>query len=368
MSNDISIFSFFSGSGFLDLGFEKADFKICFVNELKSSFLDAYKYSRKVLGIHPPKYGYSGESVENYLSGEDAIYLKSCMLKEKEDHNIVGFIGGPPCPDFSVGGKNRGRHGDNGKLSGIYIDLICNNHPDFFVFENVKGLWRTKRHREFFEELKARLSDHGYIMSEKLVNSIEYGVPQDRDRIILFGVQKSSLQQGSPIESFNWNLKKRYNKEDVFNLPWPNSNPLNQNIKLSSSLPKELTVDYWFKKNDVENHPNSKDQFKPRAGLEKFLRIEEGDDSKKSFKRLHRNRYSPTVCYGNNEVHLHPTLPRRISVAEALALQSLPSNFELPSSMTLSDKFKTVGNGVPFLLAKGLAETIKYFIEKSMEV
>ena len=90
--------------------------------------------------------------------------------------------------------------------------------------------------------------------------------------------------------------------------------------------------------------------------------IEEGDVSKKSYKRLHRWRYSPTVAYGNNEVHLHPYKERRLSAAEAMALQTLPKDFELPADMSLTDKFKTIGNGVPFLLANGIAKTIDDFL------
>ena len=91
--------------------------------------------------------------------------------------------------------------------------------------------------------------------------------------------------------------------------------------------------------------------------------IEEGDVSKKSYKRLHRWRYSPTVAYGNNEVHLHPYRVRRISAAEALSLQTLPKEFELPPHMTLTNKFKTIGNGVPYLLSYGIAATIKDYLE-----
>jgi DNA (cytosine-5)-methyltransferase 1 len=127
-------------------------------------------------------------------------------------------------------------------------------------------------------------------------------------------------------------------------------------------IPAELTVEYWFKKNNVEQHPNANHYFTPRAGLSKFEVIEEGDDLKKSYKRLHRWRYSPTAAYGNNEVHLHPYKSRRISAAEALAIQSLPENFVIPDNITLSDMFKTIGNGVPYLAAKGLAETIFDFI------
>ena len=68
--------------------------------------------------------------------------------------------------------------------------------------------------------------------------------------------------------------------------------------------------------------------------------------------------------HGNNEVHLHPYKPRRISAAEALAIQSLPKNFIIPEHISLSNMFKTIGNGVPYLAAKGLVETISVFIEK----
>ena len=89
--------------------------------------------------------------------------------------------------------------------------------------------------------------------------------------------------------------------------------------------------------------------------------IDEGDDSKKSYKRLHRWRYSPTVAYGNNEVHLHPYSTRRLSVAEAMAIQSLPAWFELPNDVSLSAKFKMVGNGVPYLMALEIATKIAIY-------
>lgn len=355
--NNLSVFSFFSGAGFLDLGFEMSDFKICFVNELKPSFLSAYRYSREVLHLPVPKYGYSADNVEIFLSGEPLNRLKRQIEQERSSKCLVGFIGGPPCPDFSVGGKNRGRHGDNGRLSGIYANLICQCKPDFFVFENVKGLWRTKQHRLFFEELKCQFQASDYLTTESLLNAIEFGVPQDRERIILFGIRNELLSSKDDIKYFNWNKKKIYDKEEVLNRKWPG-----KNTNSSILPPNELTVDYWFNKNKVDMHQNSKDCFVPRAGIKKFMEIDEGDDSKKSYKRLHRNRYAPTMCFGNNEVHIHPTQPRRISVSEALALQSMPKEFVLPPDMTLTDKFKTTGNGVPYLLSKGIAETIRDFL------
>lgn len=362
-----SIFSFFSGSGFLDLGFEMSGFSIDLVNEYSRAFIHAYQYSRQRMGIAEPKYGYQNFDVNEYLSFR-ADELRQYIADERAAGNLVGFIGGPPCPDFSVAGKQRGREGDNGRLSLSYIRLIIDQHPDFFLFENVKGLWKTAKHRAFYEELKLMLADAGYRMSNRLTNSIEFGAPQDRDRILLFGISRESFPNLAMF-NFPWKRHIIYDWKHIRNLHWPQTEVFAEDSErvCPTDIPLELTVQYWFDKNDVTHHPNACDCFVPRQGLKKMLVVEEGDVSKKSHKRLHRWRYSPTVAYGNNEVHLHPYHARRLTVAEALSLQSLPKEFVLPPDMSLTDKFKTTGNGVPFLMAKGIATTIREYLNEIAE-
>ena len=372
MNDKIGIFSFFAGAGFLDLGFEKTNrFETLFVNEYHKSFTNIYIGARKKLGIVPPQFGYQVGDITENLTSLNSFWLLDNIKEARKNHNLIGFIGGPPCPDFSVAGKNRGQNGENGKLTGTYIELICRAKPDFFLFENVKGLYRTTKHRAFFESIKLRLINEGYYITEKLINAIEYGAPQNRERIILVGFQRNvltdlgfNLNGSSLIKNFNWSKNTLYKADKVLNLNWPG---LEKFVKDSvkpcpSNIPIELTVEHWFKKNNVDNHLNSNHFFTPRAGLEKFKIIDEGDDLKKSYKRLHRWRYSPTAAYGNNEVHLHPYKERRISAAEALAIQSLPKEFEIPENISLSDMFKTIGNGVPYLAAQGLANNILDFI------
>ena len=362
----LKIFSFFSGSGFLDLGFEKNGFDIDLVNEFHGPFMHAYQYSREQMGLRKPQFGYFNIDINEFLS-DRADELKGYLAKAREDGSLVGFIGGPPCPDFSVAGKNRGRDGDNGKLSLSYVQLIITMKPDFFLFENVKGLWRTARHREFYEELKRKLFHAGYSTTERLTNALEYGAPQDRDRILLFGVQKDLLgeqRKGNALLGFDWQKYQSYTLSDIRSFPWPETTAFAEGSVTGcpEGVPESLTVEYWFRQNDVENHPNANDYFTPRGGITKMKDIDEGDDSKKSYKRLHRWRYSPTVAYGNNEVHLHPYKVRRLSAAEALALQTLPKEFALPDDMTLTNKFKTIGNGVPYLLSSGIAKTIRDYL------
>jgi DNA (cytosine-5)-methyltransferase 1 len=363
----MKIFSFFAGIGFLDLGFEMAGFDIAYVNEIGSSFLGGYQYSRSQMKLSQPDYGYDLCDAASLLESERVEKLRDLLIDAKKDGSFVGFIAGPPCPDFSVGGKNKGSGGENGKLTETYVELVCRYQPDFFLFENVKGLWSTAKHRLFYDRMRSRLEQNGYLIIDSLINALEYGVPQSRERAIAIGFRSDlvPMRSSDELESkFPWDKNKLFSIDKIQSYPWARTDPFQENSSLTcpAGIPVSLTVQHWFEKNDVKHHPNSHHCFTPRAGLVRFLSVLEGDDSKKSYKRLHRWRYSPTACYGNNEVHLHPYQARRISVAEALAIQSLPPEFELPAKMSLTDMFKSVGNGVPFLAAKGLATTISEFL------
>lgn len=352
------VFSWFAGAGFLDLGFEHVGYKVQFVNEAYSPFLRGYCYARTNMSqkSDPPKYGHHLCSAEEFLN-EQKENLKA-FVADAQKQGLVGFIGGPPCPDFSVAGKNAGSAGKHGNLSQVYVDLVCQHQPDFFLFENVKGLVSNKAHKQFFNKLVAQLVSAGYACDWRLVNAIQYGVPQDRWRVILLGFKETTK-----IHKFSWDtpwsadkLLKASQWPQVWNFELDIEKPCPDGIYQS------LTVEHWFRKNDVLTHPNAQDFLTPKSL--KIWDTPEGYVAKKSCKRLHRWRYSPTACYGNNEVHLHPYKARRLSVAEALAIQSLPKEFTLPVyGMTLTDKFKTVGNGVPYLMARGIAESISKFLQ-----
>lgn len=353
-----SILSFFTGAGFLDLGFEHAGFSVDMVNEYCPTFLEGYRHSRKVLGSPLPKYGHHLGSLEDFFSDEYADRLSAIIADIRRSGKKVGMVGGPPCPDFSIAGKNAGYEGDNGRLTVAYFDLIKACRPDFFVFENVAGLWKTHHHRPFYDHMKETLLEAGFTLHDRLINAVSYGVGQDRQRIFLVGVLGDGL-----ADDFPWGISMRYDPS-ILKLKWPKTDRFVEGamseFPADKGLPRDLTVQHWFEQNDVSNHPNALMSFKPVSA--RIREVEEGDVKRKSFKRLHRWRYGPTAAYGNNEVHLHPYLPRRISVAEALAIQSLPKEFELPDDMPLSYAFKTIGNGVPYLAAKGLGDSVSRYL------
>lgn len=357
----------------MDLGFEDTGYHIAFVNEFNKPFMEAYQYARSEMNYPNPLHGYYLGDINDLRCGNAKKMLHQYISEDRARSRLIGFIGGPPCPDFSVAGKNKGIAGANGRLTISFKRLILQEMPDFFVFENVKGLASTKKHKEEFKKIKAAFKRKNYVLTERLINSLEYGAPQDRYRIILIGVRADLLAETYKkakriLSTFDWEGTKKYKLETISKLKWPQSSPFKGESVLVApkDIIPELTVEYWFRKNRVYEHLNAKDVFNAKA-IQRFKTIPEGDVSRKSFKRLHRWRYAPTAAYGNNEVHLHPYKERRLSVSEALAIQSLPAKFVIKPELTLTQKFKMVGNGVPYLMSYAIAGGLKAFLEQQLE-
>lgn len=392
-SSKISIYSFFSCSGFLDLGFELAEgrpFRLRMANEIDPNFRQCYRYARLHLNtpINVTEDFIFENSIEDFIlrkglpkKNKTTIYdrFNTLLSEDRKCGNLIGFIGGPPCPDFSVAGKNLGQKGDVGPLSSRYIKLILQEKPDFFLFENVKGLYSSSKHRAYFDYISRQLNVD-YLIDPQVVNALWYKVPQHRERLIMIGVKKSLFPDFNKHlfhAALSWESFQPFRKI-VHRKKWPQAMPYTGNADLAwpRNSPtgekydyiKELTVKFCWEKGRVTEHPNQQNQTKPRqASIAKFRTIPEGSSTGKSYHRLNRFKYAFTAAYGHNEVPLHPWEPRRISVAEALATQSLPFDFSFPPDMGISALFKAVGNGVPFVMAKGLSSMIYRFLADNLQ-
>ena len=363
----VPLLSFFTGGGFLDIGFEQAGFEVVWTNEINTAFAEMHNH-----GMKSWLNSFDGVQRDATISNRNSITdLRSneVMAEAFGAHlpPIFGIIGGPPCTDFSVAGRNGGAEGEHGKLTQVFVDLVCSIRPDFFVMENVPGLSRTKKHRRFFASIVEQLEHPsvGYLTGQRILSSLEFGVPQDRDRLFVVGISSSLVENAigvSPIPGdeswFPWPMPTFPGAKK---LPWPSESPFGDEPSYPERVPLELTVYPLLCGPPAPTSlSNGLEAFNPYSP--KFWKIPEGDSSGKSFKRLHRYKYSPTAWYGNNEVHLHPWEPRRLSVREALRIQTVPDTYVLPSEFSLSAKFKMICNGVPCRLARCLAEALSNFI------
>lgn len=378
MKNKIDIISLFSGGGFLDIGFMNQGFQVNAAIEFHEAFVDSYNYGLNSYVKKSQKEVFKSGLVThlNIPSPSNATDLLVQNKLIKSYNQITGIIGGPPCQDFSNGGRNMGVEGDRGKLIYTYRDIVKKVNPLFIFFENVAGLYRNKTHQNEFFNLKNDL-EQDYTLWYEIINALDYGIPQDRARLALVGFRKDVVRK--MIDSgykfvtesyeghldelvFRWPRKKFANAKNLkWPKPWEFGSVVNEDeVKRIPEFYKPLLINNAFAKL-YEDTPNQNDCFNPYSS--KFKAILEGDTSGKSFKRLHRFRYSPTVAYGNNEVHLHPTEARRISVREALRIQSVPDNYILPKEISLTDKFKLISNGVPTKKAELIAVEIRRTME-----
>ncbi|MBK8380604.1 MAG: DNA cytosine methyltransferase [Ignavibacteria bacterium] len=360
--NKIPILSFYSGGGFLDMGFEQAGFETVWTNEFDKDFAKLHAAGitswRKSQGNGIKAEIFNTKSITEVSSKE---IIAEAFPEGKPDN--FGMIGGPPCQDFSMNGSLKGFEGDRGKLTTLYFDKILELKPTFFVMENVTGLTKRKDTKNFMQTLLKRVEKEYFVDHEKL-NALEFGVPQFRERIFFVGIKKTKLDEKIVSQSpfgkwFPFPVNKTYqNAATKYN--WGKQTEFGRTLTKPKDLPLELCVESCLVSTRKINSIANANEFFNLYVTEKFLEaIDEGETNRPSFKRLHRFKYSPTACYGNNEVHLHPYKNRRLSVRETLRIQGVPDEYVLPAKSPLSKKFKMIGNGVPVPLAKALADKLK---------
>lgn len=365
LNQHIPVLSFFTGGGLLDIGFEEAGFDIAWTNELDPAFASLYAVGLTSWRQHhrPDAPAATISHVGSLLDLTPAEIVTQAFPAGVPP--LFGIIGGPPCQDFSIAGTRQGIEGARGKISPAYCKIINDLRPAFFVFENVSGLLE-KKHRAEFDKIRADFNRQ-YITDFAKLNALDYGVPQSRERLIMIGLRRDLVKAptigifSDELPSVGWAKwsSEQSHAEIRRQFTWPGVEPKDTTpLPPTNAQQLELCVsNCLLTKADIDNKvANGHDRFNLIS--EKPAKTPEGLVANRSFKRLHRYRYSPTACYGNNEVHLHPFEDRRLSVREVLRIQGVSEHYKLPEGAPLSVKFKMIGNGVPVPMANGVARTI----------
>ena len=319
------VVSFFAGCGGLDLGFEQAGFQVVWANELDQSVRDTY------IRNHP--------NTKLVLSDINNV-------RPEEIPDCDGFIGGPPCQSWSVAGKQRGLNDERGRLFLTYIDFIKEKKPKFFLIENVKGMLDTK-FSDVFQDFINLLSSAGYDVKWKLLDAVNYSIPQNRERVFLIG------------------FRKELNVNYEFPLP-TSSEP----VTLSKAI-GDITED------PVRYSGMEKVVVNTQRSNHDVLATDFGSFYYRGNRRRGWQQPSFTIHATADNIQLHPSSPkmmfyghenwdfqkdkmsqyRRLSVRECARIQTFPDSFIFDSD-DIKATYKMIGNAVPPRLGKCLAQSI----------
>ena len=322
------------------------------------------------------------KTVINSEIGENTINdIFNRIDENRKGKDVDIIIGGPPCQAYSLIGRSRDPEGmvndSRNFLYLEYIKFLRKYRPKLFVFENVLGLLSTQR-GEIFNEMRYRFREAGYNIDYRVLNSKDFGVLEDRKRIILIGWREDIDFQYPEFKV----KKSKYCIKDLFeDLPSITSGKFN-NIYVSEA-------NECLKKTHIRKDWNVLSQHESRPNNERDLRIyrmyiETWNNEKRKMKYnelpeeliTHSNKHSfldrfnivryDGICHTvvahigkDGHYYIHPDINqnRSISVREAARIQSFPDDYYFETSRTAA--FKQIGNAVPPLMAEEIAKVIK---------
>jgi DNA (cytosine-5)-methyltransferase 1 len=321
----LSLASLFAGAGGLDLGFKKAGFKVPWANEYDKSIWDTYEKNHAKTKL-------DRRSIVN--------------IQPNEIPNVDGFIGGPPCQSWSEAGALRGIGDHRGQLFFEYLRLIEAKRPAFFLAENVSGILFS-RHNKALSKILSGFTSIGYNVSYGLLSANDYGVAQDRERVIIVGY---STAFGKVFDPPKANTSKPCLKDVIWDLrgsavPAAPGNKANSKIKFPNH---EYMIGGFSSMYMSRNRVRSWDQpsFTIQAGGRHAPLHPQAP------KMIHVGKDEYSFVQGKSELY------RRLSVREAARIQAFPDNFIFYYN-NIADGYKMIGNAVAVDFAYALAKKIK---------
>ena len=406
----MQIIDLFSGAGGLTEGFRK-EFKIikhvekenaaCETLRLRDSFyyfsnhnmIDKYydflkgKISeKKIYSVVPEKILKKTLNIEiNNKNIQSIFHEIDQELNRKE--NITGIIGGPPCQAYSTIGRSRNASKKSKDkriyLYKYYIRFLKKYKPTFFVFENVKGLlsFRDTNNELLFPKIQKEFEQAGYNLEFRVINAADFGVPQMRERIIIFGAKKiySRLPQ-TFFKNFEAMKEKSLTVKEAFTgLPKLNAGQTNN---MYTNKVSDIEKKYYRKNNEIQltqniSRPNNANDLKiykiVAEAKQKGINLRY-DELKKElithkntrefldrYKALPWDGPSHTIVAhiakdGNHYIHPDVTQNRSITVREAARIQGFPDDYFFENSRTAA--YTQIGNAVPPMLSKKIAKAV----------
>lgn len=340
-----NVIDLFCGAGGLSLGFQQAGFNILGGVDFQQDAINTYKHN----------------FINSIPICGDISSITDEQIVEIYGESVDVIIGGPPCQGFSAGNRQQIENDPRNKLFFEFIRFVKVLNPKAVVIENVKQIL-TKDNGFAKNKIFEILEELDYTVDVKVLNANDYGVPQKRSRALFVGIKKE-------YGNFKYLPKKVEHivtvKEaigELYNFENTSNNILT--VEPITDFQKYVRSSNNKVLNNEKKYPNNRVQermsYVPQGGNWKDVPPELWDVQRtnrhsSAYKRLDENEPSITIDTGHMN-YFHPIYNRVPTVRESARLQSFPDNFEFCGSMT--SQFRQVGNAVPPLMAKAVAEII----------
>ena len=346
-----SILDLFSGAGGFSYGIEKnSHFKTAVAVDFNENALKTFKYNMP--------------DSEILLGDITDSAVKTELIKKSKNHEVNMIIGGPPCQGFSLKGKKLGLSDPRNYLFREYLSIVETLLPEVFIIENVKALLSTSA-GWFKNQILERITQLGYFVDYGVLTASDFGVPQTRERAVFICCKSKKISLPKATIS-----KVVTVRDAISDLAYLNSGE----GEFEQAYTTDANSDYQKKMRNnskkLYNHKASNhaqiaikklEMIPPECGKEHLPKELLGNQKfSGTWGRLKWDFPSPTIdtrfdaC--SNGTNNHPFLNRAITPREAARLQSFDDSFVfLGSKVAIRQQ---IGNAVPPLLAKAIADTI----------
>lgn len=318
MHKKYKIASLFAGIGGIDYGFQYAGADPIWANEIDK---------------------YCGMTFKANHKSTDLIIDDICNVKGKCIPKVDILTGGFPCQPFSIAGYRKGFEDDRGNMFFQIMRLVDemadnNNKPRVIFLENVKNL-KTHDNGNTFKVIKEKLEEHGYYVTEQVLNTCEYGnLPQNRERIFILAFEK---------------------EQDFNNFKWPHKIKLTNTIDKVVDWNAEANKKYLYE-SDKKCFDLLKNNIKDKNTIYQYRRVYVRENKGGVCPTLTANMgmggHNVPLILGNNDKI------RKLFPIECLMLQGFPKDFIIPNELCDSKIYKQAGNAVSVNVIKRVAEEI----------
>jgi DNA (cytosine-5)-methyltransferase 1 len=357
-----TVIDLFCGAGGLSEGFHQAGYHVLAGNDFFEAAGETFEATHREAKFLPGRI-------------QDRTAADFRMAAGLRPGELDVLVGGPPCQGFSVYNHQRGMHDERSSLYKEYLRIVAGLEPNWIVLENVTGM-TSAGGGAAVQAILNGLRGLGYEVEQQILKAEEYGVPQERRRIVFIGnrigmpIEFPTSTHGLgklpivTVQDAISDLPPLRNGEDIGTVPYA--------TEARSAFQRDMRGGL----NCVQNHAAARlskvnlDRLRhiPQGGSWRDIPIDllpEGmkrakrSDHTKRYGRLHWGGLASTIltkCDPHWGAYFHPDQDRTITVREAARLQSFPDWFEFKGSRT--DQYTQVGNAVPPLLGRAIAETI----------